>query len=163
VGEATTEEFITMRSPKETRKQRRDRKRAEWVAEHPNPYHEWPGTEDTCRHFVIAALAGAEPGEWCKGGKDNKVRKLSVDDLAVGYWAVMCTEGKGTSYGQLRRAFKECIGVGCHKAKAAAIFAALISFGLIVKEGNYSVGRKGNVYRVKRTPPTVEWCASGRS
>lgn len=44
--------------------------------------------------------------------------------------------------------WRACRGVGCHRAKASAVLAALLGLGLVVKVGNYSAGRRGNRYKV---------------
>ena len=85
---------------------------------------------------------------WNKGGKGRKPQLLSDEDLACGLWAVECVGEKGISYGQLDRCFKDCRGVGCHNNKASAIFSTLLAMNLIAKVGNYSVGRRGNIYAV---------------
>lgn len=85
---------------------------------------------------------------WNKGGKGRKPQPLSDADLACGLWAVECVGEKGITYGQLDKCFKDCHGVGCHNNKASAIFATLLAMNLIAKVGNYSVGRRGNIYVV---------------
>ena len=90
---------------------------------------------------------GAWPS-WNKGGKGRKPQPLSDEDLACGLWAVECVGDKGISYGQLDRCFRDCRGVGCHNNKASAIFATLLAMNIIAKVGNYSVGRRGNIYAV---------------
>ena len=85
---------------------------------------------------------------WNKGGKGRKPQRLSDEDLACGLWAVECVGEKGISYGQLDRCFKDSRGVGCHLNKASAIFSTLLAMNLIAKVGNYSVGRRGNIYAV---------------
>ena len=84
---------------------------------------------------------------WNKGG-GRKPQPLYLEDLACGLWAVECVGDKGITYGQLDRCFKDCRGVGSHNNKASAILATLVDLNLIAKVGNYSVGRRGNVYAV---------------
>jgi len=82
----------------------------------------------------------------------GKPKTLSADDLAVGLWAIQCTEGKGTSYGQMRCCFRVCLDQNCHDAKAKAIFTELQRRRLIARTGNYCPGKRGNVYVVVHDP-----------
>jgi hypothetical protein len=151
---ARPDSFSIMRSPtRETRQQKYERKRAEFIAANPTPYTEWPNVADGHCERVAAALAGGDAGTWRKSVKE-RVRKLSIIDLAVGLWAVWCNNGDGLNYGQLGAAFRACVGVGCHRAKAAAILARLMELRLIEKIGNYSVGGRGNVYRGRKKTET---------
>ena len=146
-----------MRTPQESKTQRRARKKTEWIADNPNPYHEWPTTAADQKWLVEQAI-GNEKFTWAKGKADRE-RHLSVEDLAVGLWAIKCTNKKGLNYGQLDYAFKTCLGKGCHRTKAAAVLAALVKLRLIEKIGNYSTGRRGNVYGTVRETPdlSVDW------
>jgi hypothetical protein len=148
-----------IRSPKRRKSGRAkwEEKKAAFVAAHPTPYEGWADVSEGQCLLVREKLAGADPGPWTKGGKD-RIRALTVADLAVGLWAVECRDGMGMNYGQVAAAFKRCLGVGCHRAKAAAVLARLVALGLIVKVGNYSVGGRGNVYRVCRESE-AEWDA----
>ena len=137
------------RKTPETRKQTRERKRREWIAAHPHPYHEWHDVADAISHRVAGAVEG-QVFRWRKG-KTDRERTLTIQDLALGLWSVECTSDEGLNYGQLDFAFRSCIGVGCHRSKAAAVLSALQSLGLIHKTGNYSAGGRGNVYRVAKT------------
>ncbi len=134
-----------------SRAERRSRKNAKrlqaWREDHPHPtpYHEWPENAPWYRDRVQTAL-GLQPLPSWACGRARKAVSLTVEDLAVGYWAVHCTSGKGTSGGQLRCCFEVCLDVGCHHSKAKIIFSTLMTLGLIQKTANYYVGRRGNVY-----------------
>lgn len=117
------------------------------------PYEGFADHEDRLSQRVYDAWPlGAEYPTWSKGGKGRKPQPLHVEDLAVGLWAIHCVGSKGISYGQLDCCFRVCRGVGCHNNKAAAIFALLQTWGLIIKVGNYSAGARGNVYEVVPEP-----------
>jgi len=125
---------------------KRKRKRK---APDPTPYHQWPENAEAY-HFLVSQKVGENLPTWtCRTGQTPI--SITLDDLAVGLWAVECTSGKGTSYGQIRCCFKVCLDKGCHDAKATAILTKLLAAGLIQKVGNYSSGRHGNVYELVRS------------
>ena len=143
-----------------------------WERERP----EWEDRKQQIINRIAQALAAADPPVdlgWVKD-KRNYVRYMSVDDLAIAYFAIARTEvckhkiwyryhkrGKerywynerdrhrwGLTYGQLGQAFKGLTAVGCHRAKAARLFSVLLNLGLVAKVGNHIRGYRGNVYRI---------------
>lgn len=152
-------DYSTMRSRSMSGAEKRHRRRdafqarcADYVRENPTPYERYNDEGGGCRRRVAEATTGRQLPTWSKG-KHDRQRPLTADDLSIGMFAVQRVGERGLSYAQLDRCFRVCRGVGCHRAKAAAILAALMSLGLIQKIGNYStagagfVGR-GNCYRV---------------
>jgi hypothetical protein len=119
----------------------------------PTPYEEWKETEvaDSYRGKVEAALSSHPTLDISyQKDKGRASQRLTVDDLAVGLFAVACVGRKGIAYGQLQRAFKVA-GLGWSRPKAPAIFRALLALGLVERTGNYSTGSKGNQYKVIRS------------
>lgn len=112
-----------------------------------DPLEGYAEAADALREAVASAWPmGAEQPKWDKG---RGPQPLSVDDLAIGLWAVRCigVSRNGLSYARLATCFRYCAGVGCHSNKAAAILRTLQEWKLIARIGNYSVGRRGNQYK----------------
>ena len=157
-----------MRSPRrrETSAQKRARKRAEWLAQkeayvaaNPNPFHEWRKYRVAMIEIVERALevTGLQP-TWRKDASRNP-QPVTSRDLAIGYWAVICKsenkKNRGLNYGELNLCFEVCDGRTCHRAKAAALLAALVDLDLIRKVKNHSTANgRGAVYERLREGET---------
>ena len=117
----------------------------------PRHYHQSDDTRAAEIETVNEALSKADPPikmKWHKAKDD--ARNLTVEDLALGYYAVAISEGddRGLSYSELNRAFKENKGVGCHSNKAARILAVLQELKLIEKTASHITGKRGTVYKI---------------
>ena len=138
------------------REQKRLVDRAKFVAENPTPYERFADDAAAVRshvesaivaHVAAAGRAAHDASMTWSMGKNRKSLPLTIDDLAVGYFAVERVGENGLSYGQLDRCFQTAIGERCHRAKAAAILATLIRLKLIKRTRSYRVGQRGNAYR----------------
>ncbi len=148
-----------MRSPsgKQKRQKRRERlaeQREQFIRDNPTPYEGFADIAVVNRSLVQSAMKRASMTTmptWVKD-KNRSPSPLTLDDLAVAYFAVERVGQYGITYGQLDRCFRTTTNRSCHRAKVTAVLAALVSLGMIVKVGNYSVGRKGNQYKIVREP-----------
>jgi len=143
-----------------TRRERYERRQAKryavWKENHPNPtpYHDWPEYAGWMRGKIQASL-DRDPAlpSWLSNRR-GAPQLLTADDLAVGLWAVRCTQKKGTSYGQMRCYFRVCLNQNCHDAKVTAIFTELQRRKLIAQTGFYCPGKRGNVFVAVDDPDT---------
>lgn len=167
-------------SKRTDRAQRRKRKRERAKANNwrlhptaPTPYERWKDAEvaNAYRESIQTALdemtsdgSNGSPSKG-KGAVDLSYRKdkgrrsqtLTVDELAVGLFAVKQVGKRGISHGQLKRAFAVC-GVGWSGAKAGPIFRALVALGLIRKVANYSAfkgNQRGNCYELVKAQSNI--------
>lgn len=146
--ETTPPDRVRRLTPRQRWAKKQAAKLARWEDDHPNPtpYHEWAA--ERCRREVQQALVPGQllPTWRCTRRGKERVTALTIDDLAIAYWAVECVGEKGLSYGQLDCCYKVCDGHGRSNSAKCAALAALQALGLIFKTRNYHPGKHGNVY-----------------
>lgn len=136
-------------------------RREKFLAANPTPYERW---EDGATEYIGAVkdvIEARGEGMVCsltwKKGRADRVRDLTIRDLAIALFAVDRVGKDGLSYGQIAKCFSRCVGTGCHSAKAAALLRALAGLALIEKQANYSVGVRGNCYVRRKSKPDETW------